>query len=276
VERLHVETIHYSVYILRSKGVVADCLGTRRLRRLDGPWRQFYESVDNKTHWLHLPEEKSTNTEAQLLATWTSRKLLNSLLPKFVDQKIRLSNQNEVIPIFAVLHNPEAWRVAPKNEILPPRSTKTRKKRTSAVNGTTAVSEPQEDDENDQPETSGHVRLFIQGKFTVEGQLPRQTVDMVTMFELDANWNKSWISRILGDGKNMPYLVGDIVVPFARADGQNKTRAEQFSAIDAKRVIGALRRPESEGYTGKGKGRDGERYVVVPRVGRPDPSSEVE
>jgi hypothetical protein len=136
---------------------------------------------------LYLTEEPRTNTEAQLVATWTSRKFLTSLLPKFENTRVKLAKTNEVVPIFAVLHKEVAWKVVQKSTIFPNGEDKKQKKKKSVANGTPVVAGPPPGNSGLQHENTGYVRLFIQGDITVNGRpaIVSKIAGATTMFELD-------------------------------------------------------------------------------------------
>jgi hypothetical protein len=311
----YAETIHSSVDILLSRKVVTTSLGLRHLkpevigtnspRRYNfrpGPKKLFFLSrKNNNDHTLFLTEEPGMSTEAQLVATWTSRKFLTSLLPEFTktsaklsitnavvsigvevgNTTVKLSRINEVVPIFAVLHKPEAWEVVSKSTIFP--SGKNKKKKNKRVaNGTPVTTGllPENDDlqhENNgvtneipevinppqgnngpQHENTGHVRLFIQGSITVNvspGNVSTIT-NPTTTFELDRHWNKDGVARFLGNNE-AEYLVGNIAVPFSHSETGENARPEQFSAIDPGRQVRAEREVGVSDPKDKGKGRAG-------------------
>jgi hypothetical protein len=213
------ETIHYSVHILQRRKLVNKSLGLKHLEEPNDPNPGTYTWKADKRYYLH--QEFRTTTEAQLLATWTSRKLLISLVPAFVNVKdkssLKLKQSNDIVPIFAVLHQPDGWRVE-RSEL-----------------------------------KGGYITIHVQGVIRVNnkewGTMEVSNEDATKgQFDLDKEWHKkNWMSRLVGGVGGDEYLFGNIVVPF-RYEG----RPENFSAIDPEREV--LER-DVEDPMRKGKGR---------------------
>jgi hypothetical protein len=128
-------------------------------------------------------------------------------------------------------------------------------------NGAPAIRGFWQDETRHDREIVGQVRLYIQGDISIEGRLiseSRLPGEFPTLFELEKNWNKSWIPRMRGDEEQAKYLVGDVEVLFSRTETGQMTRPERFTAIDPEREAGAEggnTGEDSVGYIGKGKGR---------------------